>query len=800
MNKTLLKIFAIIPLMFTFGVWRTEGAVTVELNPPRSGLPEGMPFFQAVPLPEGLLSMDPGQMLYSTDSGTPMKARPATYWPDGSVQWLQVSGITGKTAAEKWVNTLDFDVEFPSSEFDSVSVREVVLDGDKIRLLDGKGEPWMTLEWMASMVRVELPMRPPEVDPEKIDSEGQYRWAAPLNVLSNSPKRVDLRMNVEDLRKGSVDGLATTWIISGTGRAPEVDGRLEWQLRIEPIDGSSIVRLAMTWSAFWDEKRWALAGASLVLQPEGGFIRGRSGKTTIDSIDGGWFVSNSVTGESVSSQEAAESGEFAADWLCLGKDGEWFGIALPDFRYLGPNRLEVSKDGLEIHFWDSRSGLALDLRRTGNEDDFSVAEVDVDSVPLGLSRTFDLWLIPGTDADAVAEMSMALAARDDQWFSSSEAVLSTGVLGPIRMEAIDPESPYLQGVRANLHFLRASRERWKWYGFVNYGDVRTNFAYGRSVERGLHPGRWAMSGRYGWRNGSGDVPSGLLMTGLALNDRELAMMGLDYVRHITDVDMAHPPLHGPGNKHSGGLHRRNRDHWSGSVQMQYSPSNGLYLGYWLSGSPRLAQSLSALRDFALRDRESHSAFAAQAWVNHYRETQNVEDLEVAERLLDETAQWWERASGGKLKGRSALYAGNFRWASDGVSTIRDFYEATGDPEYLELMREILSRELNGEHGKLYYTLAPEGIMGYLFGAGVSESFLDPVRLQQSRDFMKAIVPENLPPQEDWSYDNLVTVITEILPGAPAPAYRESNAIGKRAANSLFALNLIKKDKCDDRQN
>src|SRR5690554_4650861 len=72
------------------------GQVSIDLKPSRHGLPEGMPYFQATPLWEGSLFLEPEQVLYSMDPDCPGKAKAATYWPDGSVQWLQVSGLVGR--------------------------------------------------------------------------------------------------------------------------------------------------------------------------------------------------------------------------------------------------------------------------------------------------------------------------------------------------------------------------------------------------------------------------------------------------------------------------------------------------------------------------------------------------------------------------------------------------------------------------------------------------------------------------------------------------------------------------------
>ncbi len=773
------------------------GQVSIDLKPSRHGLPEGMPYFQATPLWEGSLFLEPEQVLYSMNPDYPARARAATYWPDGSVQWLQVSGLVGRGSCTE--DTVRLDLEEIPATLESPHVRDVALNHGEVWLLDEEQDIWMHMRLEGAMAKVELPVRPSADDPDLIDTEGQYRWAAPLSALSDSKQQVRLKMNARELRAEPGQEGAGIWIVNGTGEASEVDGRLEWQLRIETIPGSPIVRLAMTWSAFWNEERWALSGASLILRPKNPFKKYGNGALESSPLEDGWFFSNAFNGERTSGGRETRDNAGADDWLVVGAETEWLGIALPDFQYLGPNRVDVAGDALEIHFWDPHSHLSLDLRRSGGGNDYDVADVDERSRPLGLSRTFDLWLIPGEEPGSVVALSTALAARDDQWLPDSATVLATGVLGPVLPEAVNPECLLLEGLRANLHFLEASREHWKWYGFVNFGDVRTNFAYGRNEDRGLFPGRWALSGRYGWRNASGDVPFGLLMAGILLDDRKLALMGLDHVRHIADVDMAHPPRYGEVHPDSGGFHRRNRDHWSGSVQMQYSPSNGLYLGYWLTGLPRLAEALEGLRSYAAREEDRSSAFAAQAWVNHYRETQQIEDLDLAEHLLDRAALWWEKATQEEAAGRRALYANNFRWASDGISTLRSFYEATGDPEYLDLMLHILEREQRGEYGAPYYRLDAESVMGYLVGAGISESLLDSHRLQQSREYIAGMIPEALPPVEEWSYDVLAAIVTETLPGAPTPAYRESNAMGKRAVHSFFALNLLQKETDNDHQ-
>lgn len=774
-----------------------ESITKLILSPPESiwGREDllGMPFSQAYPFSVGELKIGSDEKLLLRGKSLEGMATVVTRWHDGSVHWLRVNGIiTGPVEIDMTCRLYSLKHVAGITELTPSFSLQHVWQSDDIGVYIVGDNYDFYLRPTATMVEITKPMEFMDMlartDPDYLDEHGQYRWAAEIDSLNDKLNPVSLIMRLRDLTEFDGDSGSRIYRLRGDGSIDALAGHLEWQLRVECFANTPVIKLGMTWKFFWDVEKWALSEATWVISSTEDF-------GDVEILDGEAMVSANMP-FAVGSQPNG-SALLVETWSGMVESPNWFtwinrdqqqALAVPNLLKLGPNRVSVENNIMQLESWNGVSGLALDLRQTSNEEEFGIDISDLESRPTGLSRTLDAYLVLGERAMDSQAVAAALADRDNLWFPKSSQVIETAAIGPIHPEVILHGADYFEGLRANLHFLLASREKWNWKGFINYGDVRTNFSLGRNKERGLFPYRWSLYGRYGWRNGSGDVPHGLLMAGLLLDDRELLLMGIDYARHISEVDLSHPSFFELPHQQAGGMHRRNRDHWSGSIQLQYSPSNGIYLASWLTGDNRMYDALASLRDYALRMGGSSSAFGAQAWINRYRETLSPSDLKIAHRLLYNNADGWVRRSPSGKVGIPAIYDGNFRWASDGVSTLIQFHEATGDPQVLDWIHEILNRE--SEDARRSPNLSFDSVIGYLISSGMNPSELNSRLIQDRREYIQSIQNGPLIPPNNWSYDELLNIITSQLQPPRNATFLESAAIGLRARNAFYALNLL----------
>lgn len=756
---------------------------------------KGLEVNQAVPFARGAWLAEDGNLYSVQTDNLQGMAKVVTRWPDHSAQWVHVNGILNENSTQG-IHEIPLHLQ-PFSKLEVVENPvwggEFVWQENRL-VLQQDNKSLLMLRPTASMVAVQKPKAAIEEKPDVWEQEGQYLWAAPLESLQEqTPVLLPLTMVMKSSETVEQNAYRSVYLVRGVGEfADSGDKALEWQLRLERVWGSPGIKMEMTWRAFWNEQRWALAGASWEVkgEQEWSVVESSAGRVELGQ-DKEVYAAHMPQGHSVSSEATESVADQPAEWWVLsGKSQASWGLGFPRLAKLGPNRIQVSQSQVTIHCWDLYSGLALDLRQTGKQEDFGRDRTDAESRPYGLSRTIECVLFAGTEKQSVRALAQHVSQRDEQWLPTASQILQSQVLGPIHPQIVERHSEYLQGVLANAHFLKASQDRWKWYGFINYGDIRTNFSKWSNEERGLYPKRWAWYGRYGWRNGAGDVPHGMLYTGLLLNDREITLMALDYARHISDVDISHASWFHEPHSEAGGMHRRNRDHWSGSVQMQYSPTNGLYLASWLTGDAVIEAALEGVRYYAL-SRGEHSAFAAQAWINRYAETQDERDLDRAWKLLYECAYGWSMRSPSKLTGLEALYDHNFRWYSDGVSTLERFYETTDSQEILLLIRNIVIREIN-TGVKSHPSLGYESAMGYLLGAGMSIEQIGPEYLLGGKEYLQKLHPKPLPDRSQWDYETLVHIATELLvgEGGDYAGYLESASIGARMRRAFFAMLLL----------
>ncbi len=732
------------------------------------GLGEGpsqtaLPFFQALPFAQGEVKEAAAWKEAKEPARTVAKA--LAHWPDGSVKWLGVEGVWGKTS--------DGATEAPLT---------VTWDDRSIELRDAQKQLLFTFTPEAAYAPVRLPKEPQPADAEFLDREGQYAWAVPIASINAEGQTHALSPVVREGRIEEENSLFTLWLFRGMGGTDSVGRDLEWQLRVRCYHSLPLVRLQMTWKMRWNPERYALASAKLVIS-DGGSREGAEARGVIANPNGSARLLPGGAEENPPDALAILRPEGGAR--------EW-SIAVPDLLRLGPNHLLVTQKGVELASWTERTGLALDLRRSSNKgDDFGMRGVDLDSNGKGVARTTEASLVFGSDPEANRALAEWENRRNGLWFATAEDLERTQALGPFQRNVLSENADYFRALQANLHFLLVSRSHWRWFGFANFGDVRTNFAHGNNAERGLVAGRWALHGRYGWRNGSGGgVYDKMLKAGLFLDDRALLLAGLDYARHVADVDLQHGSFWTPPVGDDGGLHRRNRDHWSGSPQMQYSATRGLYLASWLGGGERLADGLAELRGYLLRSEQvPASSYAGQAWIFRYMETRKPEDLALAHKMLERAGDYWKETPEAKARGVSRLasiYFHNIRGHDEGVQTLAEFYEATGDKTYLDAICEIA----NADHKPPTPGLGEFYAVAYALGQEVPAERFDAHALRVAAETLQGFQPGDLSAADLSGYEALATFVREGMPPAGSPVYRESNAIGARSGYAFHVLRFF----------
>lgn len=249
--------------------------------------------------------------------------------------------------------------------------------------------------------------------------------------------------------------------------------------------------------------------------------------------------------------------------------------AVRDAWRLYPKRFSVADNRLNVELWPQDDQCVLSLARTSD------ATGPGENLPgdkaanaVGVSRTHDVVLDFAADQDRAAQWSRMLD-HPPMFFPSTQYMTGTKVLGPLAPQRNDLFPQMEAFLSQQVYALAANQDKFKWYGMIDYGDVRDK----------KNSDVWDTQGRYGWRHGSGDVQFAILTHYLRTGEETAWRLGSAYARHVTDVDTVHFAL--PGSQQELGLmHRRGQDHWSGSAMDAYTYGRGLALYHYLSGDLR----------------------------------------------------------------------------------------------------------------------------------------------------------------------------------------------------------------------
>jgi len=716
------------------------------------------PFTQMVPFGQGELA--PEDVGPVAVNGEPLAAAEVlNYWPDGSVRMIRVEGVVPAELLTKRSLEASFVDEAPEPSRRN-PIHDMEAQGDGLVFRDGDGQTMGTLSLEAAWTPITKEKIIYPNDPDLNDEVAQYGWAHELADLGEEAESHALEPRIRTFAVAKENRVFTDYLVQGDAGDSAPGDTLEWQLHLRLYRAAPVVRWRMTWAMHWDPEDYALTRAAWVLRPGGGIS-----SAAIPDAEGGALdlgdkgcLRFEPNGEGVIESEA--NGVTHMDqpderWhsVLMQSNDFTLGLAVCGLSRLGPSHVLVEEDKLEAASWSDRSGLGMDLRSSAEPDEFGIGHGDLTADGRGVAFSLDGAFAVSED-EAVTEALTAMEAdRDYLWFPSARDLYESGALQdqvhPETVGAGDEMARRLRGTQESVYFLLLSREYWRWYGALNFGDVRTNFKANQDEpDRGLFEDRWGLHGRYGWRNGSSDVHGRMLYFGLLLEDRRIILAALDYARHVADVDVKHASFFAEPEGQQGGMHRRNKDHWSGGVEPQYTTSRGLYFASWVTGNHRLDQVLEEVRVYTEQtSQQPSSAFRAEPWIHRYAETLDPEDLAVARRLLDACAANWSGREGApeELDGLSVMYFDNFRRVGNGMLVLIDFHQNTGEEEYVEAILDSVRH-----HG--VDSVDDSYLVAYMLANGVSEERIGEPLIEDARARApRQAADTNDRPKREWTY-------------------------------------------------
>ena len=749
-----------------------------------------LPFNQTLPLPKGKLFPKQLSQNLTLDGKTlPAQAKIAAYWSDGSIQWLTLRGVWPQDLPLPQAPVLQLG---PAQAAPKPEAPFSLQQQDGSLQLHYQGKLFATLQLEAGVVPISKPKARDSRAPEDYDTRVQYAWAEPIDQLSQPGQEISLQPVIREFLLEQDDADSLLYRIRGNGGTDGPGADLEWQLRLRIFRHTPVIRFQTTWFLHWSPEKFALSKARLIATFPQEWQQGRNQEQSYQLKGQPVQLVSDYSGRSQIIQNDQKSD---AEWPAperhawtLSNAAATLGIAVPNFTRLGPNRLSLDSTRLQLDSWDGESGLALDTRRTVERDEFMMDSYDFDDDASGLAKTSEMtWCLTASERTAAA-IASAEATRQGLWFPSRADLIASKAMGNWKEETFAKHTAYIEGLTGQMYWLMASRDHWRWNGFINYGDVRTNWTRGGWVKDGvniLYPMYWGMHGRYGWRNGSGEPYAGFLNFGLWTQDREVILFAYDYATHVADVDIMHGRFNQPLQKLQGGMHRRNKNHWSGAVQTQYTPSRGLYLMKWLSGNERLDDALTEVREFSRKNVQG-SVYCASAWQNRYAETNDPQDLKIADELLQACIKAWEDSNSRKdeelksLRGLPALYARNFRQSLDWWPIQIEFHRITDDPRYLQDLAERVSsdplKNLKPHDLTIYYAVS------YLLDQGYTPEQLGAEKITRMQEVLLKYSQRFLPmlPREKWNLSALTA----------KRAFSESLEFSKQVGCAPFVLGFF----------
>lgn len=635
--------------------------------------PADIPLFfsSGIPLEEGKV-VSPDHLLLRDSGGHSVASQftPLAYWPDGSLKWIGISPVlTAKTGLPVSLYKEEAKTDSSRDLVVSESRNGIVLENSRVRvhvggqggsfLLESKGNgESVQVDWMLDRV-----LR----SPRKVRSG----WLASRKEIGDSPVTSytigrDRSVVVELEEKGPVRAVVR---VRGHFANSSGESFCRYDYRIYVYSGTGTVRWQPTWIFDGNPETDSIGRMEAVYQ---------SNRTLPGSAVAGVLTEEGTevtlplkSGESVIQEEvdtlrlgAWEGKGRLAGWLSMQETSisqTRLNVAVKEFWQNYPSGFAVDGNTLVVGLWPGFSRSFLDLARTSDGKGVGELSVDAKADATGVGKTFDMLVSLEADPGSFATVA-AVFDQEPLFYPGSHYMVKTGVLGPLAVE--DPEGfPRLEGMMRTIMFwLLENRNRFGWYGFIDYGDVRTNTVRDH----------WRMEGRYGWRQGSGDVPQAIMTQYFRTGDPVAWELGAPYARHVLDIDTVHHARLS-GDQPVGAMHRRGQDHWSGMVQSPYTYTQGAFLYHYLSGDLRARSVL--LEEVAPWQSDPIQAYSSNAMNTVVRAWEATGD-----------PKWRELARQQFLPHRNGHTYHHFRFAADFVPALAQYTWLTGEEEAIEEVR------------------------------------------------------------------------------------------------------------------
>ncbi len=651
-----------------------------------------------VPFARGALKSADNVRLLEGGIEVPLQVRALATWPDGSVKWILLdfaasanrsyclefgAGVTRAAPAGQSVRVAPYAVDeapfplIPPHDFRSVEVDTGVVkfsvrkggsgfidelwldtngDGkysdDERIVADEKGDgprtagqsPFSSQRNFLNYVHVERP--------EDFPADSRFAKGA----LDRSRVRVE-EIAVEEpgpLRASiRVRGCYLYDLVGSTAPYPPRREN-QFTVRIHAWRGSGLIRAEHSFVFEGDPDRDFVRAMGLALDskalasPAGG----------VDAL----YQSSSDTYDFY--QAKAGKVESAEHWRgaagTLGASASTWGLVagIRHMRELYPKGLRADRDtGRVVAYLYPPDARPLDLRRYARRE-YGVGETGaLDTEPgreypelaafsrscsRGVGRSHDVFFaFHRKGEERSAAEALRVADRGAVVRAPIDAIAKTRALGDYATFAEGPCAEVWKAALKSLDWSLDARERFRWFGFFDFGDQQTRFNFQRA-------GRWENDwGRWGWGNndGVGRPSEAFAMAYLATGTREYFDALEASARHSAEVDVLHTDTAvGTVDRVRGLSHRHGVQHWSDPyVGLRGSNCAGWRVYYYLTGEERLRDVLDEVADAAMADRYGSSApagsfegggSAATALLTMWEITADAKYRDAIKRLME----------------------------------------------------------------------------------------------------------------------------------------------------------------------
>ena len=601
-------------------------------------MPGDFPVTGGIPFPRGVLAGPEGVCLLAGGRQLPLQTEALARWPDGSVKWLLLDfqAVPGR---KDLLLQYGPGVRARNVERGIVAGQQsgtVTLDTGRVALSvrsDGTGF-LDALSFDGKPIFTSTEKRLNFLDFIHTESPADYH---PMNryLREGEPDPSGVVVDEVALEKAGplhavvrIDGRYTYRRVGSTIRGTDVKGDCPFRIRIHAYAGQSFLRVEhfFYYEGDGDHDFARSLGLKIPLPPGASGVRFVGNETIAPTapISGLYqqnadsFVVWQSAGRSASGLATGSRFEGMLD-VTAGPIGVAVGVK--DFWQTAAKglRADLAAGELGIYLWPPEAP-PLDFRRHARE--WSVGETGTPDDPQGSKPTALqrpayrlaskgvgkthyalIYCHPaGTKEEDLLKVYRLFNHRPLLWASPRHYAESLA-LGRYR-ECVPGEHDRIEAVLASgLEVWKASRERFRWYGFWLFGNVCQDY-------NGFIPnGRWCREfGRWGWAGGDsvGRLAYALMLQTVRKCTRDDFELGESYLFNVHDVWSTHTPAY---PQHYGGFqyvkgaaHRHGAWPWACLyVGARGAHPVGAKIYYYLTGEGHARDILEEITQLALRN-------------------------------------------------------------------------------------------------------------------------------------------------------------------------------------------------------